>query len=209
MNLFGLSITSVAAARRIRQRALDAEWQSKRMALDLSATPFWSWREMFKYLDAETPWNELGWALSEALMSEIQGWPIDRGTPEELLRIKLVSETDRWRRVNQWAKEVDDPVIQALLDFGTFRALSDVLPHLILRQEDPIKLRWNTADYCKFAGGPDLYAINDRWTIELADRLDHHGTASASLLARARSIRGIAPPSDPAGSACDMAPVSN
>jgi len=192
MKLFGLSISRVSAENGQRREETRHESAPSRCAgFEAATTTLWSWREMFKYLDGQLPENDLGWALSEALMWEVRRW---QGLADASIwpepDAKLETRDDHhWSRVNACAERVDDPVIGALLTFGTYRALSDILPHLLLRQQDPIRLRWNTADYCRRAGGPDLYVINDQWTLELVQRLELTGCAPAALVAAARSIR--------------------
>jgi len=163
MRILGFSIRRVS----MQAEAINREHEC---ILTVATTSLWSWREMFKYLDGDTPESLLGWQLSEALAYEISSW---RGSavPSDLHKNKIVRPNEsHWASVLSCAEKVNDPVIKALLDFGTFRALSDTLPHLILRQQDPTRLTWNTADYCKKVGGPDLYTINEAWTSHLSAR---------------------------------------
>lgn len=172
MRIFGFTIRRVskrAEAWADREKTLAREHANA--AETAATTSLWSWREMFKYLDGDTPENLLGWKLSEALGYEIGSWGV-RGAPPTLHKTKIIRPDEiYWATVLSCAEKVNDPVIKALVEFGTLRALSDTLPHLVLRQEDPTQLRWNTADYCKQVGGPDLYAINGAWTSQLREQV--------------------------------------
>ena len=73
-------------------------------------------------------------------------------------------------RAIEQADSIEDPVIHALLRFGTIRALTDILPHLIVRQDNPVELLYYTADDIKRDGGPNLYEINKEWGEVLQNR---------------------------------------
>jgi hypothetical protein len=133
----------------------------------------WSFREMFKYRGGQgeqSSWNELGWLVSEALAASAHG----QGTTQSFLDdpIGLGRNPGAGRTYDRCAPhlaKINDPVITALWEIGTLRALSDMLAHLVLRAEQPGLLRWNTADHFK-AKGVDLYAINDAYIETLKAR---------------------------------------
>lgn len=126
----------------------------------------WSFREMFKYRDGEREmslWNELGWWLAQDLYSYARAFGSHEFFLDDPLELKRRPGTNStYGRCAPLVEKINDPVITALWELGTLRALSDMLAHLVLRAEQPGLLRWNTADHFK-AHGVNLYAINDAY----------------------------------------------
>lgn len=141
---------------------LSPEWN------EAMSTLAWSLREIFKHR-GHTDQNisdrdKLGWSIAQILSG--QGHSREANTAEFLngpLRSAAghrACEDPIFGSIEAQLARINDPVISALWEIGTLRAVSDLLAHLILRSERPGCLLWNTADYCKNKHDVDLYVIN-------------------------------------------------
>jgi hypothetical protein len=132
----------------------------------------WSFRELFKHRSPTestlSPRDELGMLLADSLTRCAQS---SRAGPKFLAQPLAQGYPPFADRCPALLAQIGDPVLSALWDLGTLRSLSDLLPHILLREANPEALLWNTADHVKLTHGVDLRAINAEYAARLATNL--------------------------------------
>lgn len=129
----------------------------------------WSYRNMFKYGFPEctpfTPYARLGWAISEWLGSQ-RSLPGGVNSP--------IHGGDRSLRIDcEDALEIiDDPVLQALWNIRTPRALTELLGHLVIRQHRPDFVHWTLVADLKRHHGVDIEALSEKQSMRTLDQID-------------------------------------